>query len=599
MNQLQKTALAIAINFTILGVSNAKGADTAALEKRIQELENRLAKMDQLERRLEQLDKATALTNKAISDPIPVATAPNSISSTEIDKLNRKVNTLQRKLEVQDEVTTGAFSKIPNFEAGAEGFKVTSTDKRHQLRIGGAVQTDYKAFIDNAWNSGNGSGFASNIPTSPLPAGPDSISLRQARMTLDGYVFNDLYFKIMTDFAQTNSTANLLPDAYLDYNYFSAASLLVGKFKPSISLERLQGDVDTAFLERGFPTNLAPNRDAGIQLHGAFGMPGYKTERAAGPIDVKNAFTYQVGITDGTGDSGNATGNGTPTNSNALNSNATTYNPITGKYSTTNTSSSFANDKEFDGRIFAQPFQHSGYSWLEGFGFGLAGSYSNPNHQLINAQKSLIGQSTIVDYTQTSANTNVSIPASSKGSAYTAKSIITADGNSYRIYPQAFWFNGPFGLMGEYVESTQTLNASALGKVGNNISQTNKASQVQISYVITGEDNTFNGVRPMNNFDPVKGTWGALQIAGRWSELSVDNDTFIMLDPTKSVNKATAFTIGANWFLNKNALIRLDYEDVSFTGGAGTASGSGASTKYHVTNRPSEQIFATRFQLAF
>ena len=121
MNQLQKTALAIAINFTILGVSSAKGADTAALEKRIHELENRLAKMDQLERRLEQLDKATTLTNKAISDPIPVATAPNSISSTEIDKLNRKVNTLQRKLEVQDEVTTNSFQKLPIFEASKMG----------------------------------------------------------------------------------------------------------------------------------------------------------------------------------------------------------------------------------------------------------------------------------------------------------------------------------------------------------------------------------------------------------------------------------------------------------------------------------------------
>ncbi len=597
MKPLQRTALASVINLILLGMSDAHAADPQALEKRIKELESRLAKMDQLERRLEKLDQLNAITNQAPLIEKQASAAP------EIEKLTKKVNTLQRKLEVQDEVTTGALSKIPNFEAGADGFKVTSTDKKHQLRIGGTVQTDYKAFLDNAYSAGFGSGFASSQQTSALPAGPDSVSLRQARMTLDGYVYSDLYFKIMADFAQTSNTANLLPDAYLDYNYDPAVSLLVGKFKPSISLERLQGDADTAFLERGFPTNLAPNRDAGIQVHGGFGKPGYKAERNPGPIDVKNAFTYQVGITDGTGDSGNSYGSGTNSNSNSLNSNATTFNPLTGKYSTTVTPSSFANDKEFDGRIFAQPFQHSGYSWLEGFGVGLAGSYSNPNHQAINAQKSLIGQSTIVDYTQINNATgnaaSGTITANGLTVTNTNKSIITSNGASYRIYPQAFWYSGPFGLMGEYVESSQTLNASALGSKGNNISQTNKASQVQVSYVVTGEDNTFNGVKPMRSFDPFKGSWGALQLVGRWSELDIDKSTFALLDPTKSISRATAYTVGANWFLNKNALIRLDYEDVSFLGGAGTFTGSGSTTKYSVTNRPTEQIFSTRFQLAF
>ena len=110
--------------------------------------------------------------------------------------------------------------------------------------------------------------------------GPDSIFLRQARIILEGYVFKDIYFKIMPDFAQTSNTANMLPDAYVDYAYATQASLLVGKYKPSIGLERLQGDANTAFLERAFPTNLAPNRDMGIQVHGAFAMPGYKAETA-------------------------------------------------------------------------------------------------------------------------------------------------------------------------------------------------------------------------------------------------------------------------------------------------------------------------------
>ncbi|MEI7994384.1 MAG: hypothetical protein WCH01_05720 [Methylococcaceae bacterium] len=94
-----------------------------------------------------------------------------------------------------------------------------------------------------------------------------------------------------------------------------------------------------------------------------------------------------------------------------------------------------------------------------------------------------------------------------------------------------------------------------------------------------------------------------MQIAARWTELSVDSDTFLILDPTKSARKATAGTFGANWFLNKYALIRFDYEYVSFDGGAGTSrttgTGSKAVTTYNVANRPSEQVISTRFQLAF
>ena len=99
------------------------------------------------------------------------------------------------------------------------------------------------------------------------------------------------------------------------------------------------------------------------------------------------------------------------------------------------------------------------------------------------------------------------------------------------------------------------------------------------------------GSNPFRNFDPLKGTWGALQFAARYSELDVDNDTFQILDPTKSATKAKAWTIGANWYLNSNAVIRADYENVSFDGGAGKGK--------HINDRPNEQIFATRFQLSF
>jgi phosphate-selective porin OprO/OprP len=226
---------------------------------------------------------------------------------------------------------------------------------------------------------------------------------------------------------------------------------------------------------------------------------------------------------------------------------------------------------------------------LEGFGVGLSGSFGDPNHQGINAQRTALGQSQFVDYTK-----------GFNGSS----ALITSNGATARLSPQGYWYAGPFGLLGEYITSSQHLSVAstttgAVSGPNNNVNQNNKAYQIQASYVLTGEDNSFSGIKPLRNFDPLKGAWGAWQLAARWSELSMDNQTFRVLDPTQSASKASAWTVGANWFLNKNAIIRTDLEEGMFLGGAGYSTGSGATTKYFISNRPSELVFSTRFQLAF
>ena len=521
MSNFRRTAIASVINLALLGITDAQAADTEALERRIHELESRLTRMDQLEARLEKLDQAGALSAKSAT----AVAAP----SPEVEKLNRKVNTLERKLEVQDEVTTSTFKKLPIFDAGDNGFRITSANKEHQVRIRAATQVDGRFFLDKDH------GFNNN-----------SFDVKQARLWLEGYVFKNIYYKIMPDFA---ASGNILPDAYIDYAYHPSASLLVGKFKPSVSLERLQGDSDGTFLERAFPTYLAPNRDVGIQVHGGFAKPGYTAETVPGPIDSKNFFTYQLAVDNGSGDNGSPNYNGADTN----------------------------NNKEFVGRVFAQPFQHTSYSWLEGLGIGLAGTADDPNKQTLINQATPIGRTTYLNYSNTFKN--------AAGTAYDAP---TSDGARHRIYPQAYWYSGPFGLMGEYVTSSQhLLGTNKAGKLVN-VQQDNKAWQVFGSYVLTGEDNTFGLVKPIQNFNPLENRWGAFQLAARWTEMDIDKSTFQIIDPSKAPNRATAWALGVNWYLNPYALVRADFEQVYFNGGA--AKGG---------NRPTENVFATRFQLSF
>ncbi len=508
MTYFRRNALASVIQLALVGIPVANAADTEALERRIRELE----------KRLELLDKVGVTT--------PATATSEPALNPEVQKLTSKVNTLERKLEVQDEVNTSNFKKLPKFEAGGNGFRIASQDGQHEVRIRGAVQSDGRFFSEDDNQKAT-----------------DRFELKQARIWLEGKVFKHIYYKIMPDFA---ASGNILPDAYLDYAYLPEASLLVGKFKPSLSLERLQGDSDGTFLERAFPTYLASNRDVGIQLHGAFSKPGYKTETVAGPIDSRNTFIYQVGVMNGSGDDG----------------------------SPNYDSKDLDDDKEFVGRLFAHPFQHTGFSWLEGLGIGVAGTIGDPHKQALKSQATALGRNTYLDYTKT----------------YGKNAAPVSDGDHYRIYPQAYWYAGPFGVMAEYVASSQTLVGKDKAKKSINVRQDNTAWQVFASYVLTGEDNSFGAVKPIQDFNPLNGHWGALQLAARWTEMDIDEGTFKILDPTQSAQHATAWTIGANWYLNSYALIRADYEQTSFDGGASASKGG---------DRETEHVFATRFQLSY
>ncbi|WKJ91425.1 porin [Methylomonas montana] len=504
MKNYRRKTLISAINLALLGVPAAHAASTDALEQRIRELESRL----------EKFEKAASVAEQATTTAQP---------SAEVEKLNRKINTLERKLEVDKEVATAAASRTPKVEAASDGFRISSPDNKHQVRIRGAVQTDARFFTGGS------------TPTT------DKFELKQARIWLEGKFWDKLYFKIMPDFAANN----ILPDAYVDYAYLPYASLSVGKQKTPISLERLQGDADGMFLERAFPTYLASNRDVGVMLHGSFAKPGYKADYA-GPVDFRNFISYQLGVFNGSGDDGSPDKNSPDTD----------------------------DPKEFAGRLWVHPFQHGGNSWLEGLGLGLAGSWERPQRQALKNQGTPIGRTTFLNY------------GSLRNAAQTA---LIADGAHYRIYPQAYWYAGPFGVMGEYALSAQEVVNSAGAPVRNQINNT--AWQVQLSYVLTGEDNTFQSVKPMRPFDPLAGSWGAFQVAGRFSEFHVDDKAFLYLDPSRSARNATAWAVGVNWFINQNARIMADYEQTYFDGGAGTAA--------LVANRPSENVFATRFQLAF
>ncbi len=372
-------------------------------------------------------------------------------------------------------------------------------------------------------------------------AGNDGFLLRRARPIFQGTVFRDFDFQFVPDFGGTGSPQ--IFDAWLNYRYNAALQLQAGKFKSPIGLEQLQADRDILFNERGLPTDLVPNRDIGFELHGDL---------------FRGVATYAAGVFNGVGDARNS-GN-----------------------------ADFEDDKAFEARLFFQPFKTVGQPALENFGLGVAGSFED-------IQPTTSGSGL-------PATTGGSLPGyatvgQQQFFAYnpTNRAAVFADGEHWRLSPQGYYYLGPFGLLGEYVISNQKVSRTGAGtQPSARLEHT--AWQVAASWVLTGEDATFNGVVPRNPFDPRVGNWGAWQLVARYSELNIDPAAFpLFSDPRSSASRAQEWSAGINWYLNRNVRVDLSYSRTTFEGGG---QASGTTVPAIVTRKP-ENVLFSRIQLAF
>jgi phosphate-selective porin OprO/OprP len=364
--------------------------------------------------------------------------------------------------------------------------------------------------------------------------GNDGFLLRRARPILTGTVFHDFDFNFTPDFG--NTTVQIF-DAYLNYRYEPWLQVQGGKFKAPIGLENLQADAATGFNERSIANNLVPNRDLGIDLHG----------------DIYDGVaSYALGIFNGGTD-----------------------------YNGTTVNTSFQDDKAVEGRLIFQPFKATKIDALRGFGFGVGGSYIF-NNPATNSSSGLTG----------------GYKTDGQQTFFQFNSGANANGAGWRISPQAYYYYGPFGLLAEYVVSDQNVKRTAAVATKNYDLQ-NTAWEISGGWVLTGEDATYAGITPRHPFDLHSGGWGAWQLVARYGELNVDDNAFIgasnvrLADPTKYADAAQAWSVGLNWYLNKNIRANLSYAHTTFFSFSGTQIAAG-----NVPYQP-ENVLFSRLQLAF
>lgn len=223
-----------------------------------------------------------------------------------------------------------------------------------------------------------------------------------------------------------------------------------------------------------------------------------------------------------------------------------------------------ADGKEVSGRLFAQPWKGSS-SVLAELGLGVSGSSAHEYNTNLPASYKTEGQQSFFTYQYAKAK-----------------------GRHQRVSPHLNWYGAGAGLMGEYVISYQNVRSTTTTQIA---SLAHKAWQVSASYVLTGETPSYKGLKPKADFAPSKGTWGALEVAGRVSRFTVDDKAFAagqyISDSTKSAREARAFTGGLNWYMNSFVKNMVNYTYTSFYGGA--ASG----------DRVPERALFLRSQVAF
>ena len=482
-----------------------------------------------------------------VSVPVPVFADEASIEQR-LASLEQQVNDLKQRLQKQEVAQNAqqvAAGQAVNSTAIQNQQTATVTADKHiqqsaTIGDGGfSIQSpngDYKlkigGYVDvDAREFGDNKrdlGYSSSILT------------RHINPIIQGTVARDFDYFFQADLGYNNAYSSIsstgasayapsIVDAYMEYKYFPWAKIRVGKFKVPFDIENLQ-DVArfSNFAELGLTSNLSPLRDTGAQVGGSV---------------LHDRLSYAVGIFGGAADRENYFGGNS-------------------------TAGADNNNRDVAGRIFVQPFKGSDLSYLSGVGFGYAATYGKekgtdlPNYITP-------GQAPVFSY----------------------NSGVIADGPQLRGAPQFDYYYKSFGLIGEYVSSQETLeHTSGSNVIRDRLNDT--AWQLTGSYVLTGENASYWGVTPKNNFDLSAGNWGAFELAGRYGELNIDHNAFDdgFANLNTSISREKAWAAGINWYLNTNLKIVFDFEQTKFR--------RGAVVGVNNDNRKTENLFTTRFQLS-
>jgi len=385
-----------------------------------------------------------------------------------------------------------------------DGVKLQDASGNWQLAINGRIQADYRNF-------------------NPDVDAADTFSVRRARLGGTMTFYKDYAARIEGEYSGSSTT---LTYGYIDINKLRSAKLRLGQFKPLYGLERSVSSNLTDFQERSMADSLLGSTyDRGVMVHGE-PMPG---------------VYYSMAYINGTG---------TTDENNASNDNKDFTARLSG------------NIAEFAG--WKNSVVHVG-GWLSN---GREGSRRQAGF-IPTTQSEGRG----VQFFSTTCSSTACGGTSSTANAFKDNLERTRGGAELAMV------HGAVKFQSEYIKSNYEAD---------DYERDLSAWYASMMLNVTGEkfssiykEGVFGRLKPTNNFG-AKG-WGALQLGVRYSKFDgsdFKNATFndagtgVLLNttPTASTtdgvlvatNQADAWTLGANWLLNPNTKLIMNWVHTSF-----------------------------------
>lgn len=226
-------------------------------------------------------------------------------------------------------------------------------------------------------------------------------------------------------------------------------------------------------------------------------------------------------------------------------------------------------DFDLGARVFVRPFLADSASPFAGLGFGFGISGGPESATIADADR----------------DSRIRYRDSGRATIFRYNDGVELSGDRLRLNPGVYYYRGPFGFLSEFVRSS--IEAS---REGNSRKIDADGFTVQASWILTGENASYEMVRPAHPYSVGGDGWGAFEIGLRYHQLEIDEDAFAgaafeRLARSGSVQKAAAFGIAAKWHLTDNVLATLNYELTEY-------SGAGAA-------RDTQEVVHTRLQYNF
>jgi phosphate-selective porin OprO/OprP len=397
-----------------------------------------------------------------------------------------------------------------------DGIVFESGDKKHSMAVTGRVHFDYRDI----------SGYdESNDPDTTTIA--DQFEVRRARIGVKGKFYEHIGYEIVTN--AVGSNANLIDTAWVNLGWWKPAQFQFGRFKQAMSLEELTSSNNITFAERSFVNALVPGKRLGAMVHG---------EPTAGLYYGLSVFQNSFNEADNEDD---------------------------GKF--------------VGGRLAANLAQMAGWkdSVLHVGVSGYDGEWSTKPTTTSQNSASATTRSTIFGFRTEGRGLSNIFRAQISGDNALATPGGTASSNA-SVEQSAGGIElagsyGPVKLQGEYVRADFDAEYNEDNPLAADHAQVEgdvKAWYVAASWMLTGENyaDTYKGgawgsIKPSNPFSLETGKGkGAWELALRYSKFDaseVEVKDAGLGARLQGTDKADAYTVGLNWYLNPNLRFMLDY----------------------------------------